>query len=185
MGISTLSELLDAIRMLRGITDPHALAFGLRESLADKGGALARAYEGDAPGEDHVFLAVVDDSEDDLFAYALPDSLVRDGGWEPLFDAVDGAVLGRAPEAKVEAWAAYMRLAAAAAMFEDVEALELELGEVGREYFDRHPSLPTREQLASVDGVFLPHFGATTIGGPDPSRLDRRYRRVVSFRRAY
>lgn len=183
MGISTLSELMDAVRMLRGISDPHALAVGLRDSFAEKGGELARDYRADVPGEDHVFLAVVDDPEDDLFAYALPDSLVRQGGWDAVFDAVDGAVLGFAPESTVEAWAAYMRLAAAAAMFEDVDALENELGEVGREYFDRHPSLPTRAQLESDDGLFLPHFASTTAGGPDPTRLERRFRRVVGFRR--
>ena len=85
-------------------------------------------------------------------------------------------------DATVEQWAAWVRVAAALGVCASLEELHEELVEAAAETF---PSgLPSQDELRELFRAFDPAFGASSRGGPEPTRLDVPYRRVITFCRA-
>lgn len=162
-------------------TDPRTIGYMLTQALRGAG-KLARAYtEVDFAAPPRILFALGDQVEGDVFLYALDD--VRLGhGLGGALDLLDRRTLANPEDATPEQWAAWVRVAAAVGTSGSLEELYEELVEPALETFPT--GLPSKADLQEVFRSFDAAFGATSAGGPDPTRLDVPYRRVITFCRA-
>jgi len=162
-------------------SDPRTIGYMLGQALRGAR-ALARPYtEVDFAAPPRVLFALGDHVQDDLYLYALDDERLGRGLGDALA-LLDRRTLADPADATVEQWAAWVRVAAALGVCASLEELHEELVEAAAETF---PSgLPSQDELRELFRAFDPAFGASSRGGPEPTRLDVPYRRVITFCRA-
>ncbi|MBS2012232.1 MAG: hypothetical protein JST00_05065 [Deltaproteobacteria bacterium] len=153
----------------------------LREILADAR-ELARRYDmppGATPP--HVLFAIADGVEDDLFLYALPES-VLDVRASSALATLHQRTIAAETDATRDQWAAWALVSAATGRFSSAAEAYEAIVEPGAAWFDEG-GLPSMHDLEAWHFKWVPYFGGRTTFSPDPKRLDVSFSRLVVMAR--